>query len=110
MPGALLILLPHGFHKILGLVMGHQVDGGTAETATGQARAETPGMGPGELHQQIQLWNTVLEKIPRALMALEHVLAELAVIIIPQSLRAEDDPLDFADHMIGAFVLARREF
>src|SRR5256885_2141263 len=69
-------------HEALGLMVGDQIYRRAAKTAAGQTSAETAGDTARELHQQIEFDRAVLKKIARAFMALEHVLAELPMIII----------------------------
>ena len=81
--GARLIIAGNACHELFGLMMGDQVDGGTTETAARQTRAEAPGLGAGEVHEEIQLGNAVLQKVTGAFVALKHVLAKLAMIVLP---------------------------
>ena len=102
--GLVFILIGDLAHKTFGLVMGHEIDRCAAESAAGEARAETSRMLASEFDEQIEFGGAVLEKVARAFVALEHVLAELAVIIIAQCPFARNDALDFGDNVPGAFI------
>ena len=80
-PGALLVLTRHGSHELLRLMMHDQIDRRAAESAPGQARPKTSRLSAGEFDEQVQFRHAVFEKVPRAFMALEHILAELAKVV-----------------------------
>ena len=82
MTGLVLILISDLAHETFGLMMGHKIDGRAAESATGQASAETSRMTAGEFDEQIEFGSAVLQKVAGTFVALKHVLAELAVIVI----------------------------
>src|ERR1051325_11469500 len=77
-----LVFTRHMFHEALRFVIRHEVDRRAAEATAGEPRAEAPAMFARQLDEQIQLFRAVLQRIPRALVALEHVLAELPVIVL----------------------------
>src|SRR5262249_32331409 len=104
--GARLVLLREVFHEALSLMKGDQVDGRAAEAATGQSRAQATGMRAGKLNEQIQFKRAVPEKIPRAFVALKHVLAELRMIILAQRAPARRDAGNLAHYVPGAFIFA----
>jgi hypothetical protein len=108
--GALLVGVGHGATERGHLVALNQVDGGTAETASGEAGSEATRAGPRQFDQQIQLRRAVQEMVAGAFMALEHVLAELFQVSVAQSAGAEDDALNFTADVVGALKLARGEF
>lgn len=86
--------------------MADEIDGGAAETAAGQTCAEAAGMFAGDFDKEIKFGHTVSEEIAGAFVALEHVLAELLMIVGEQSFFGVDDALDFSDDMVSAFVFA----
>ena len=55
----------------------HEVDGGAAEAATRQTRAQTRRMRPGERDEEVEFRAAIVEVITRAFVALKHELAEL---------------------------------
>ncbi|MDB6064446.1 MAG: hypothetical protein JWR26_654 [Pedosphaera sp.] len=107
---AFFVLAGNGGHEALSLVMGDEIDGGAAEAAAGQAGAEAAGDVAGEVHEGVEFRGAVLEEVAGAFVALEHVLAEQAMVVLPQCADAMDDALDFSDHMEGALILAFGEF
>ena len=58
----LFVFTGHEFHELVGLMMGHQVDGGAADTAAGQARADDSGGFAGQFNQYVQLLGAVLAR------------------------------------------------
>ena len=106
MAGFVLVLVCNLAHEAFGLVMSDEVDGRAAEAAAGEASAEAAGMAASEFDEQIEFSGAVFKKVARAFVALEHVLAELAMIIISQSAFSRSDARDFADDVPCAFVFA----
>src|SRR5262249_16064787 len=108
--GFLFVLAGHEFHERSSLVMRNEGDGRAAESAAGQARAENSRRFARQLHQDVQFLGAVLEIIAGALVALEHILAELLVIAVAQGALASDDTSDLGHHVARALVFAWRKF
>src|SRR2546423_72990 len=92
---ALFVSGGHMRHEALGLMMRDEVEGRPTKSAAGQARAEAGGVLARQFNQQVQFFGAVLKQVARALVALEHVLAELPMVVSSQGSLARDHALDF---------------
>jgi hypothetical protein len=110
MAGLILVFVRDLAHETFGLVISDKVDGRTAESATGEASTETAGMPTSEFDEQIEFFRAVFEKVARTFVALKHVLAELAVIVVAQCAFAGDNTLDFRDNVPRALIFASGQF
>lgn len=108
--GLVLVLVGDLAHEAFGLVICYKIDSRATKSTAGQAGPETSGMGASQFHQQIKLRSAVLQKVSRAFMALEHVLAELAMIVVAQRPFARHHPLNFGNDVPGAFIFAGGQF
>ena len=90
--------------KGLRLACLNQVDGATAEAATGEAGADQAGQILRELDHQIGLDAAAFKVLAVAAVSLGHETADLLEVALEQSLAAGHGAQVFADDMLGAEV------
>src|ERR1043165_5007274 len=97
--GAFVVFLGKRFDERVRSIFFHQINRGAAEAAASQPRAVTAGNFARDIYERVEFGNAVFEKIARAFVTLEKILAELFDVAFTQRALTENDALDFANDM-----------